>query len=522
MQNPFLRTLTDERPPTFSLADIPGFPFDEYNRNRARYQEMHDWYHGTYLEETMISATGKTIERYPLRINPIVGACYKHAYTLFGESIQDDRPLVFPKVVPPTKTMKTKARDAESTLYQIWWENNGRSLQFENGLISQIFGGCVFYVAYDPKDKFRSKPIRIEKVHPMYFVGIPRSSDMFQLQEAWILKPITPREANEYGVAVAPDEEVWQCDHWTENTFDCTINGKNAIHPEGVEAGGNPYGFVPVVYIPHTRSTGFYGDNAFDEVRGIVKEYNLRLADFGDAVSVDSHSYLGMRNVNGAPQIQQLAPGLFAVNLGSTPGVMNGEAEPDLFEVRSQTASAPMESLVDKLYDQFRRDICVPPIADGEDEGSQRSGLTLAMRMWPLVSHTNTERVYWTMGLDLLNRMMLRILQIRGEGIDEIQTTFRLKEEWAPPLPRDREALVNEAVARMGSKLGSPQTLIELLGDVEDVEEEVKEMLDFWEKMANAEATQPAGMAQASRPPSNGQTAAGKPSPTKTSESTKE
>jgi len=46
------------------------------------------------------------------------------------------------------------------------------------------------------------------------------------------------------------------------------------------------------------------------------------------------------------------------------------------------------------LLDQYRRDTSTPAVADGEDEGSQRSAATPDHRMWPLVSHINTERVF--------------------------------------------------------------------------------------------------------------------------------
>src|SRR4030043_327805 len=198
-------------------------------------------------------------------------------------------------------------------------------------------------------------------------------------------------------------------------------------------------------------------------VKGIVKELNLRIADYGDAVNTDSHTYLGMRFVQGTPTVMQLAPNLNVINLQNMPNLTGSESEPDLFDFRKTTASAAMQEIYDVLYDQFRRDAYLPAIADGEDEGSQRSGLTLAMRMWPLVSHTNIERLFWTTGLNTLNRMMLRMMMVKNvEGINIKHATLRIRQQWYPPLPRDREQQVNEAVARVGAGLGSPEHLIEM------------------------------------------------------------
>jgi hypothetical protein len=247
------------------------------------------------------------------------------------------------------------------------------------------------------------------------------------------------------------------------------------------------------VYIPHIRIDGFYGENMFDHVKGIIRELNLRVADFGDAVNTDAHDYVGMRNVQGSPDVITLAPGLNAINLGNALAMAGNESVPDLWDLRSERASEAMATLVDSLYNQYRRDAHIPKVADGEDEGSQRSGLTLAMRMLSLLWHTHSERVFWTTGLNLLNRMALRMLAIKesaNTGITIRHATLRMRQDWSPVLPRDREMLVNEVVARMGANLGSPRTLLEILGDVQDVDQEIKDIIDFAEKIAEAQAVQ--------------------------------
>jgi hypothetical protein len=489
----YLDQLTDRPTPMFSLTDVDGFPYEEFSRRQTIYTECESWYSGSALEEVVVGKNNKPIERYPVHINPIKRAVIKHVATLFGEWVQDDRPLVYPRILPPDDQGKEIASKAENVLYQTWWENNGRSLQLENGAMSQIYGGCIFRVVYDPRDPLRNIPLRIEGIHPRWFIGRPSATDMFRLREAWIVKPIYWDEAMEYGVPLEQDDTGWMLEHWTNQSYSVSINNQPvtfSVDGERIQAGGaNPFGFVPVVYIPHWRSGGFYGENTFDNSKGTIKELNARVADFGDAVSVDSHSYLGMRNVQGSPQLMELAPGYFAFNLGQNPNITGQENNPDLFDVRKPSASGPMKDLINELENTIRRDMFVPAIADGEDEGSQRSGLTLAMRMWPLVSHTNLERVFWTVGLDLLNRMILRILFAKGESeISKEMLSYRIREEWSPSLPRDREAQVAEAVARMTSKIGSPETMLEMLGDVDDIDQEVERILDFQKKIAEITA----------------------------------
>lgn len=484
----FLDNLTKPANTPFSLADLENFPFDEFQRNLTRYTEQEQWYSGEKLEEE-IEANGRTVERYPVKINPIRGQVHKHAHFLFGEVKQDDRPLVYPRINTDSENDNELelAAVAESTLNQAWWESNGRALQWENGAISQKHGGCVFKLSWDMLDPLRTIPIRIENPHPKFFVGRPSSNDFWRLREAWIVKPIAFEEVAENGVTLDDQQDPWLVEHWTDNLYEASINGKPVHRFVNGEwkpiSGVNPWGFVPIVYIPHIRIGGFYGENDIDGIVGLVKEINLRVADFGDAVNADAHAYLGMRYVNGSPQVQQIAPGLYVVNLGSSPNFSGDSNAPDLFEIRKAMASQSMESLVRLLWEMYRRLANVPTVVDGEDEGSQRSGLTLAMRMISLTSHTDTERIFWSAGLDLLNRMILRICQIKNiGGITKEHLALRIHQEWSPVLPRDREMVIQEAVALMAAKLGSPERLLQVLG-VQDVKEEKELILKFWKEI---------------------------------------
>jgi hypothetical protein len=324
---------------------------------------------------------------------------------------------------------------------------------------------------------------------------------MYRLREAWIIKPITVMEARENGyletsAAYSPDNP-WLIEKWTNSEYRAWVNEQpvSRMMADGnwVEvSGANPYGFVPIVYIPHIRIDGFYGENMFDTVKGVIQEINLRMADFGDAISVDAHAYLGMRNISGSPKIVRLAPGINGISVGNTPGMAGPENRPDIWELRKASASDAMAKMIELLYDQFRRDAFIPKVADGEDEGSQRSGLTLAMRMLSLLWHVYSERIFWTSGLNLLNRMILRMLVIKegaSTGMTIRHAALRIKQDWSPVLPRDREMLVNEAVARAGAMISSPQTVFDLLGDIQDSDQEIAQIIEFVQKLSEARST---------------------------------
>jgi len=503
----FIETLDKTITPPFSLQQIPGFPYDEFSDRIRVYSEAEKWYTGEILEEMKIEK-GEEVEVYPVKINPIRTAVQKHTYALFGEVGEDDRPLVSTRFVFHDDKEAELAEQAENVVNQVWYESNGRAIQWQNGAMSQVYGGCIFKLAYDPLDKLRTYPLRIENPHPKYFVGRPSANDIYRLREAWFTKPISWEEAKENGYegAIDTSQTPWLVEHYTDYDYESFVNGQPVrrwADGKWNDVRGNTWGFVPAVYIPHIRVTGFYGENMFDHTKGVVKELNLRVADFGDAVNADSHAYSWMRNVQGAPDVVSIAPGLNAINLGSSLGFSGNASEPEMESLGKDRASQPMQDLATALYDQFRRDCFIPKVADGEDEGSQRSGLTLAMRMLSLTWHTNSERVFWTAGLNLLNKMIVRacIESIPEAKLNISHASLRTKLDWAPVLPRDREMLINEVVSRAGAYVSAPETLFGILGDIQDTDDEVKGILEFQEQLAEAMAK---GAQKGAPPPTTG------------------
>lgn len=507
------QTVTPERLPK-------NFPFGEFQTNLTKYNEQDDWYNGTALDEEM-TINGKSVPKYPVHINPIKGTCLRHTAMLFGDISDSDQVLVTPRVVVDAKasdTEKNLSDELEKTLLQVWFENNGRDLQLSNGMMSQRYGGCLFYAKYDPLALEKSIPIAIEAPSPKFFVGVPNSSNPFELEEAWIVKPISRIELENqniisieatgiFGTKAWSDELHWLTEHYTKKTFNVYVDnhlvgrrmmlsdGKITTIPFGPD---NNLGIVPIVYIPHIRNaTSFYGDNVFDNVRGLVLEMNARVADYGDAVSADSHDVVATRNINGDIEKSQLVPGVMRVDLGASINVTGQEAQPDAFSLRRGTmASSAMETLVtDVLYKQYRRDAIHPAVCDGEDEGSQRSSQTLTTRMWALETHAQMERIEWTAGLNRLSKIIIKILMINAPniGINEKHSVLRIRQVWYPTLKRDRQDIVTEVATRVGANLSSIEHGLELMGDVENIEEELKKIYENKKKLAEMEPKNPFG-----------------------------
>jgi len=487
--------------PKFALEDLEDFPIDTYNEQKSVYQNAENWFLGTALTEQS-SAYGKKVDLYPMRINPIQGTVLKHAYTLMGEVEDDGRPLILTKMITRSSDELEIAKVAEEAINTIWWESMGRALMIENAILAQIYGGCVFKASFVPGDKERSIPVRIDRVRADEFIGYPEA-DNYRLSEAWIVRIIDAQQARLLGYKPDMDEEeFYYTEHWTRDSYIVRVNDQVAIskldgNPRRQE-GANDFGFVPIVYIPHVRAGYFLGMNVIDNLIGQVKELNRVFGDYGDAVNDDSHPIIAFRNVTGNIVMTKITSWLEALNLGNTQNIVGSEPEPDMWEVRTPRASAAMQELIREVWSQYQRDSDVPPVAYGEDEGSQRSSLTLTTRFWPLISHTGIERYYWTSGLDIFQRYLLKIMEIKKLAeITAKHAAFRMKHRWAPQLPRDREVDVQEWVARTGSDLGSVDLMLELAGDVEDVEFEKKRMLEWKKKLGEIQTE----IAVKSRPP---------------------
>ena len=152
----------------------------------------------------------------------------------------------------------------------------------------------------------------------------------------------------------------------------------------------------------------------------------------------------------------------------------------DWFDPSEVTAGTM--TYLDGLKKELRMSMAIPPVAVGEDEGSQRSSLTLTTRMFPMKSHVLTERWLWTSPMVDLNRMALQMAMIKrvGEldGLDVARVT--ITPNWAPMLPRDRAELVNELVQRAGVGHIAPEDALERyedipLGEIEDAIKRIQE-----------------------------------------------
>ena len=454
----------------FQLETLKDFPIELWNTQKAYYADLQDVYDGVALEAVVTDkTTGKQIEKFPIKINPLIQTSRKHAATLIGRGIDSIRPDGLPIEFLTDKESDTLGDQLKKFLAKIISDSGLGAIFVSNAIISQYLGGCFFAASWRPADG----KVIVHGPLPEEVIAFPNGTDYWNLKEAWLVREITEKDAEFLGY-MRSDNKFYYIERWTPKEYKIMVNGNVLIDEDGIPMEGiNPFGFVPMVYIPHIREKSFLGKGIISEaVRGIIREINLRWADIGDAVSDEAHAYIAIRNVRTGIKTVTLSDGRQLIDLGSSAGI-TGENEPDMLAVKAQSTSTPMISLGENLYNFYRREVNHPAVADGEDEGSQRSALTLATRMAPLISEIEMERFFWTIGITQFVRFLIRIGVIKGvENATAEMIEMPLSVKWQPMLPRDREALVEEVSVRAAHQVGSKRHLMELFDDVQDPEEE--------------------------------------------------
>ena len=480
--------------PTILATEVPAtFPMDNWTYQAQRYYSYWSYFTGNVWREEMPDARDENnnpVLKYPLQINLIKTSALKHSYVLFGEASENPVPLVPIRVKPrkppgkPIKdTDKDLAEEAEDFVNRVWMDNNGRSLMQENGALQQFLGGCVFRVNFAPDDDELEYGIRIENILPDFFLPVWDNGRPTHLLEAWVVYRIAPREAYlRFGMdttTAGTGQYPLYVEHWTKDKISITIGGKpityivngNPIRYDNVD---NPFGFIPFVYIPRERVGSFYGISLVDDLQGIAKEHNARLADIGDLIRDNAHRDIFLRNIAGAIKPRDIGIARAALDLGLTPNI--NKDQPDVFTLDPVTISPAIMDYPDNLMEQFNFDSFTPNVAYGVDEGSQRSALTLSFRMWPITSKIRAIRTNWDDGLIAMAKMIIRIAIVKKIGgmTDNHWKKLDFIPDWAPMIPRDREQMVDETVAAVQVGLVSAETAIARLDLVDDPLEEIK------------------------------------------------
>lgn len=497
------------------VEGLPDAIASEFRTQQFLYDQYWQWMDGKVwddIDKYFVAQKGKEPPLiFPVQLNPLYIAALIHRNSLFGEVPDSGGPMVrhvaLPKVDAKGNTSDKARENAKfvgEVLEQIWYQSNGRSVMLDAGFVSQAIGGCVFKVSYEPWNQFLEPglPIAFRSIEPEFFLPIASMTDRWNLLEARLGRQIDRYEAEEvYGVKTNSDTVLY-LEVWKRNSVRVTINGIPAIRRVGNAevqlSSEHNFGCVPFVYIPHESLGQFYGVPIVHQIGNLLKELNGRAADVGDAVrnSIE-RMYIATNTDAGDIVVTDLGDGIKVMATGRE---MAGTQPKRIEHVAPPDLPAGTMDFLKFLERQTWHAMSTPAVAYGEDEGSQRSALTLAFRMWPLTSHIRNERSLWTEGLRVMARMAMEILlkkQTTDFGDLTTDTNWKISKEhlghrimmdWAPMIPRDRESEVNQLILRHQDSQLSARTSISMMDDIPDPDREIKLIREEQEESLKMEA----------------------------------
>lgn len=480
-------------------SDLPPVNPDSYVNNvwqaqNAIYDTMWDYYSGNVFDETLTERTDDL--KYPLKVNLFKRACINHRSVLFGEF--DDKVLSF-QCTPDVGDGSA----VEKCIDTVWSDSHRNTLLLEGGLLAEVFGGIIYRIVMNPI----TKRLKYILVQPTTFFPVWDPDDYHNLLEVFVGYLVDVRTAVlRYNVDLDPDYDtssatsVMVQEHWTQDGFEFTVDGKPCYWDKARKfpiKGPNIFidpdtgrGILPYEYFPIDRAGSFYGVPLGIDATAMQDEFNKRAADIGDAVMEATHKYKFLRNRHkGRKGLERLD----RVGINDLGMPAPGQKEPDIFTIGGGELPSGAVEWTAALRDMVRDDMHSPAVAHGEDEGSQRSALTLSFRMWPTTSKVRITRGLWNECFRSLHRKTLIMAMyaggynIRGDGK---MYNYNTETKWSRMLPRDREQAVNEVVTRKQEGLISLQHGLELLEaeDTKWVEEEMARIKKDAAEVAKQEA----------------------------------
>lgn len=493
-----------------------------WSKQRGIYTDYRYWYDGDQWKETLERRNdqGNLELRWPLQVNPIAKACRIHRASMLGmqKEFVDGPPVVTTVLRDDLSAEEMiSAETLQRFINRVWYKNNGPSIQFEACLLLQIYGGHVFQIAWEPLNTLLPHRIAIRSLStPAYFYPVSWNPfNPWELLECYVGYRIDAATAKaQFAVSVSnEDESVLYLEHWTKQSYKVTVDGKvptfkmdDKIHEM---SGENPWGIVPIVYIPHERDGRYLGRSLVDDdssLVGLAQELNARLTDKGEIVR-DTKSLLWARNTRqgGSWRMRTVEVDgqveYYILDIGSGSPLPN-TPEPELNVVNPQGYPKAVSDYDNELWAIWRRQADISAVAMGDDDvsGGRITGPVTAYRMWPTMQHTMSERAFFSTGLRHIGRIILTMAleRMKSPGgyqywgvkfppITEDMLEFDLGASWREMIPIEQKMHAEMLVAVLNAGGISVREFLRQ-GGTQDLDGEEKRIWEDRERQAELEA----------------------------------
>jgi len=267
--------------------------------------------------------------------------------------------------------------------------------------------------------------------------------------------------------------------------------------------GKNPYGAIPVHYVPHERTKdSLFGDSQIPRQQDIVDEINSRSADIADAVRAMRPGVYTSHDIDGTLNTRKVdMDGITVarvIDLGHK-RVAPNSGEPGLDPLGVPDAPETLLSFPKTLLDFWMMMTRISPAVFGLDDtrSGRITGPAIAQRMWTSIAHSTTERINFTEAKTAVDRALILALSRKrdvlaemGVAVPEIDEktlpALGLVQKWPPMIPLERQDRHQELTARLRESGISIEAYLEAMG-VEDIEEQKRLILEWQKDLAEIE-----------------------------------
>ena len=415
-----------------------SWDFQLMEMERYRY-----YYDGDVFQEKVPVEQGNEEEApllYPVGINLVKMLTTAQSDAAFGE--YEGLPLRFG--VRQDQNVTDADIAAIDLAHTILESSNAHSMLWEHELDRNVFGGGAIKIT-----TVLNRPGHLlwSRVPRESFFPIWDPDDPNRLLEVFIVVYMSAEQAWAKYRYQAHNDRVTRVEHWTETSYENFLDGVRL----GDYSGVNPWGIIPFVYTPRLRFITWWGEALTPDIMTVQDEVNMRVADIGEAINYNSHPTRWGVNLPRDFNSENFPLGANSMwNLGRQ---LSGNPPPQvgILEARAAVQPGVLEH-VNFLYDWARTSVFAPPIAFGEDNGGgQRSGITLEIRMWPLIKAVRRSRAYLigslTQALDISGRILRQknFTDVPKRAITSILDR-NIVPQFHPVMPRDQAAIVDEVV----------------------------------------------------------------------------
>ena len=355
----------------------------------------------------------------------------------------------------PSEEGRRRAREAEIAVRHAYEDNDMEELDLETELDASVLGDGCYKVTWDPiAERVRVTSLDIQGIYA-WWVGDDPSS-VWRIASRYRLS-VEDAESL-YGVAPGGrDKEVTVLEAWTGGLFQLWVGDQL------LEERANPYGFIPFIIYPNLREPKrFWGASDVPILVEPGRELNRALSQLSTILELSGNPIAVLEGVEEARDI--------AVEPGAV-WELPEQARAYLLDLLQGGGVKLHTDYIELIYKALH-DLSEAPRVSFGDNPQSLSGVALEMEMHPLLQRVHRKRLIRTSVYRRRIEMMLQILeQRRGLSFGPL----RIRVQWGPVLPQDRNRLVQQERALVESGLHSRRRAMEELG-VADPEGEMAQI----------------------------------------------